>query len=67
MSIEIDDREYQIRMFSMVCGRCVNLASGNKRVCRAFPNGIPAAIWNNKNNHKKQYPGDNDIIFIERK
>ena len=32
-------------------------------VCSAFPAGIPAAILENKADHRQPFPGDNGIRF----
>jgi len=34
-----------------------------RRVCAAFPEGIPDAIWLGQNDHTKPYPGDHGIRF----
>jgi hypothetical protein len=33
-------------------------------ICKAFPNGIPDAIYNAEVKHDKPYPGDNGIIRV---
>lgn len=49
--------------FSSVCGYCKHLLG--PKVCRAFPKGIPAEIWNGDNAHTSPYPGDNGVQFEE--
>jgi hypothetical protein len=36
------------------------------RVCPAFPDGIPDAIWLRENTHTSPYPGDHGIQFQRR-
>jgi hypothetical protein len=50
---------------SDICWNCQHFNGDNPaaRTCSAFPKGIPLPIWNGENNHKKQYPGDNGILF----
>lgn len=36
---------------------------GEKPICNAFPDGIPAQIAYGANAHKKPYPGDNGIRY----
>ncbi|GMB00914.1 hypothetical protein [Pelosinus sp. IPA-1] len=45
------------------CLLCSHILSEEKHNCHAFPNGIPLEIWNGKNDHSKQYPGDNGITY----
>ena len=47
-----------------VCLECKHLIEdlGPMR-CKAFPDGIPDAIWRGNNDHKKPYPGDHGIQF----
>lgn len=59
----IDDRELNIKIYSPTCFHCIHLIHDEKRVCKAFPDGIPIEIWNGDNDHKKPYKGDNGIMF----
>ena len=48
-------------MLSFHCQSCKNYwALG---ACEAFPDGIPAEIWNGDNDHRQPYPGDNGIQY----
>ncbi len=62
--IEID-KEFEIPTYSEVCTYCDHLFDyGKGRKCKAFPSGIPLAIWMGENDHTKIHPDqDNDIIF----
>lgn len=46
---------------SRQCATCRNLIIGV--TCKAFPEGIPAAIWKEGTDHSKPYPGDNGIVY----
>lgn len=35
------------------------------RTCDAFPDGIPAAIWEDAGDHRKPFPGDHGIQYAE--
>ncbi|MBK7056329.1 MAG: hypothetical protein IPQ05_12550 [Leptospiraceae bacterium] len=39
------------------------LPSNKSFACKAFPNGIPFEVWDNKHNHTQTYSGDNGIMF----
>ena len=67
-TIVIDGDEFYIPRFSKICNLCIHLHNyGLGRTCDAFPEGIPMTIWLGENNHKKAYPGDNNIRFEPRK
>ena len=56
------DIEFQYP-YSEVCNRCRHLDDSGKRVCEAFPDGIPDLIWTGKNKHTGAYHGDHGIHF----
>lgn len=60
----LDDSEVNMPALSSVCGRCehYSLRSG-ERVCKAFPDEIPMAIWMGENDHTMPYEGDHGIRF----
>ncbi len=45
------------------CIYCRHLLEGRKQSCAAFPSGIPAAIVDEKHDHRQPYPDDNGIRF----
>ena len=49
--------------FSPVCTFCRHNNKQDWRKCQAFPDGVPAEIWNGDNDHRQAYPGDNGIQF----
>jgi hypothetical protein len=54
--------------YATVCSGCVHFRSSafvdrGARTCEAFPNGIPAPIWNGQNTHRRPYPGDRGIVY----
>lgn len=64
----IDDRELAKTIYSPVCNLCKHFSirgsiDSGVPVCNAFPDGIPAEIWQGDNNHTKPYPGDHGIQF----
>jgi hypothetical protein len=46
-----------------LCPRCKHLRDRVLWTCRAFANGIPAAILTNRHDHHEPYPGDHGIQF----
>lgn len=63
----LDDSSLRISLFSGICSRCQHFDAmsplGKKKVCKAFPDGIPGEIWLGENDHTKPFPGDKGIMF----
>lgn len=59
------NEEFKISVVSPVCTRCQNFDISNPvaRKCSAFPNDIPLEIWEGKNDHTREFAGDNGIRF----
>jgi hypothetical protein len=55
------DGDHSIPPFSPTCDRCRHLI--DKRICSAFPDGIPLEIWKGRHDHQTPYAGDNGIQF----
>lgn len=55
------DANRNIPGLSPVCTFCRHQFA--YRLCMAFPEGIPLAIWLGKDTHKSAYPGDHGIHF----
>jgi hypothetical protein len=65
MAMKIDDSEQSIPAISPVCSFCARLDVTKVRRCRAFHSvDIPLEIWEGRNDHRRPYPGDNDMQFI---
>lgn len=47
---------------SVQCETCIHY-EGNLK-CKAFPDGIPLALWNFVLNHDDPYPGDHGIRYV---
>lgn len=76
--MRIDDRIFQVKLFSRVCSKCrhfqrLDLKKDRASLgpsdlltvqrCSAFPDGIPDEIWLEKNPHTSPFPGDGGIMF----
>ena len=46
-----------------ICAGCKHLVDGDALKCKAFPDGIPAAILWSKADHRRPYPNDNGIRY----
>lgn len=60
-----DDSENRYDGSSAVCEPCRHRFGFPRLSCAAFPDRIPEAIWNGKNDHRRPYPGDAGLRFAE--
>lgn len=60
------DRELDHDRYAPMCTRCRHLRDRDTRRCAAYPDRIPAAIWDGRHNHRTPYPGDHGIQFEPR-
>ena len=58
----LDDRESE-PLLSPICTFCKHLDTEGRKICTAFPSGIPYAIWQGEHDHKSPYNGDHGIQF----
>lgn len=60
------DAELELPFFSEVCSYCVHWETSSLEPrCKAFPTGIPRAIWLGDHTHRTAYAGDHGIRFEE--
>jgi hypothetical protein len=62
-SLSLDDSSLTVPVLSPVCTGCRWWTVPGERMCRAFPDGIPMAIWMGEHDHRKPYRGDHGIRF----
>jgi len=48
-----------------ICNKCDHKIEGGIS-CKAYPGGIPEEILSNDVDHRKEYIGDNGIVFKKR-
>ncbi len=65
MEFELHERTDDLPVYSPVCFRCRHLDLDNieARRCRAFPDGIPVAVWTGDHDHQTPFPGDHGVRF----
>jgi hypothetical protein len=51
---------------SVVCTYCDNFDNSADKACKAFPDGIPNAIWSGKNKYLGAISGDHGYRFVLR-
>jgi hypothetical protein len=66
MKIDKNDERFvtgEDTYFGSICLICQNITNKKKRLCKAFPDGIPLEIYKGEFLHTKYYEGDNGIKF----
>ena len=48
------------------CFDCKHLRNNEVGTCKAYPKGIPVAIWSGENTHRERFPGDNGVIYAPK-
>ena len=46
-----------------ICKLCIHQSKDDINKCEAYPNGIPAIIFDGRHDHHERYTGDNGILF----
>ena len=57
------DKDHNLPIF-IVCDFCKHITE-KKKTCKAFPNGIPKAIIEGKNEHNKLFAGQKGSYIYE--
>lgn len=60
------NRDISFAVITPPCRSCTHLlrsALPGRRICSAFPNGIPDQIWAANHLHRTPYPGDHGIRY----
>jgi hypothetical protein len=62
---ELNERSDDLPIYSPVCFPCrhLDITDIAARRCRAFPEGIPIAVWIGKHDHRTPFPGDRGVQF----
>jgi len=60
------DGEQDLPRFSPICSHCIHVSLEKRKVCAAFPAGIPDEIWKGENPHVLPVDGDHGIRFQKR-
>lgn len=65
--VVFDGDPYWNIVFSPSCTLCSRFQDYTKKICEAFPDGIPPEIWIGNHKHTEPYPGDNGLQFQKTK